>query len=238
MNTSFTSIAGLAIALTVSGVAQAETAFTVGAATNYTFHGVKQTYDRDGGDSSQVFAAVDWSRPNVYAGAWVSNTGRSDDDGIEYDLYGGWRPAVGPVTLDIGATFYGFTDSRLGTVSSDSNTLEFKFAGSVPVGAVRVAAVAAYAPEAGDSGESGLYTELSASAPVRGAVISAAVGRTTSDALGGPDHYMTWNVGVTAPIGERLSLDARLIDTDGDARRIFGGRAAQTQLVATLKATF
>lgn len=232
------SLCGLFVAMGASGAALAETAFSVGAGTSYTFHGIKQTYDRDGGDSPHVFAAVDWTGSGVYAGAWATNTGRSDDNGIEYDIYGGWRPVVGAVTLDVGATFYGFTDSRLGTVSSDSNTLEFKLAASMPVGSARVAAVAAYAPEAGDSGESGLYTELSASVPFRDVLVSGAVGRTTSDALGGPDHYMTWNFGVTAPIGERLSLDARLIDTDGDARRIFGSRAAQTQLVATLKASF
>ena len=93
-------IAGSAFAEDAKPAAAPAPAFTfnVGGATSYTFRGVKQTYDVNNGTAAEVFGGVDWSGgPNLYAGLWLSNTGRTDDNGVEIDYYGGWKPVVGAI---------------------------------------------------------------------------------------------------------------------------------------------
>lgn len=235
-------IAGAAFAEDAKPAASAFT-FNVGGATSYTFRGIKNTYDVNQGSAGEVFGGVDWTGgPSLYAGVWVSNTGRTDDNGIEIDYYGGWKPVVGPISLDLGVIYYTYNDSRLGTVLNASNTLEWKAAASFAAGPATIGAVVFYADDFASTKKSSTYYEINGSIPVGKVTASAAFGQFNSKGLvtfaGAPDSYTTWNAGVTFPITDHVSLDGRYIGTDTDARAVFGKLAVDNQLVGTIKATF
>ncbi len=218
--------------------ANAEVAFNVGLATDYVFRGIDQTTDYSEG---QAFGGVDATfAEQFYVGAWVSNTGSHDTQFVEYDLYGGWKPTLGPVALDLGFIYYGYTDSDFTVADeSDLNTYELKAAGSIPVGAVTLGAQLYWTPDfAGDADSldnDGWYYEANAAYTFANkATLSGAIGAVDVDDYV-VDNYTTWNVGVTYPILDNLSIDGRYIGTDDDADT-FGSNG--DTLVATLKATF
>jgi uncharacterized protein (TIGR02001 family) len=233
--------AAVAVAtLAMAGAASAEVTFNAGIATDYVFRGVKQTVDGGGGDSTQVFAGVDWSGgPNLYAGAWISNTGFNNSNGIETDYYAGWKPKAGPVTFDLGAIYYTYNTSNDGFINNDLDTLEFKAAASMAAGPATVGAAVYYSNDWVSTDESSWYYEVNGSIPVKdGVLLSGAIGQFQSDALGNPDSYTTWNVGVTLPVTEKISIDARYIGADNDATTIYGSFAADNSFVGTIKANF
>lgn len=83
---------------------------------------------------------------------------------------------------------------------------------------------------------SGFYYEVNGAYTFsNNAALSAAIGAVdVQDYL--IDGYTTWNIGVTYPITEHVSLDGRYIGTDDDATAGFGGNG--DTLVGTLKLTF
>lgn len=226
-------------AMFAGGAAHAETdvSFNVGVATDYIFRGVDQTGAFDEG---QAFGGVDATSGSFYAGAWVSNAGGGATHFIEYDLYGGWKPVVGPVTLDLGFIYYGFTDSDLGADESDLSTYEIKAAGSFAAGGATWGAAVYWTPNfSGDfdglDDNSGFYYEVNGAYTFsNNATLSGAIGAVDVDDYA-VDGYTTWNVGVSYPILENLTIDARYIDTDDDA--FFYGFAGD-RLVGTLKVAF
>jgi uncharacterized protein (TIGR02001 family) len=234
--------AAVAVAtLGMASAASAEVTFNAGVATDYVFRGIKQTVgDCCAETSPEVFGGVDWSGgPNLYAGAWISNTGSSSSNGIETDFYAGWKPKAGPVTFDLGAIYYTYNNSNDGFVTDDLDTLEWKAAASMAAGPATVGAAVYYSSDWISTDEASWYYELNGSIPVKTDVLlSGAVGHFQSDALGGPDSYTTWNVGVTLPVTEKISIDARYIGTDNDATTLFGDFAADNMFVGTIKATF
>jgi uncharacterized protein (TIGR02001 family) len=223
--------------------------FNVGVATDYQFRGVKQTVDGASpfvtGSSPEVFGGVDWSGgPNLYAGVWLSNTGFQNSNGIETDVYAGWKPKAGPVTFDLGVIYYTYSNSSDGFVTNDLNTLEWKAAGSVAAGPATLGLAAYYSSDYISSGESSWYYELNGSVPVKkDVVLSGAVGQMKSKVFKGfsggtDDKYTVWNIGVTVPITEKVSVDARYVGTDKAATNIWGQFASDDQFVGTIKATF
>ena len=224
-----------AATMSFATAASAEVTFNVGVATDYIFRGIDQT---GFGTEGQVFGGVDFTGgPNLYAGAWVSNTGPDSENGVEYDLYAGWRPSAGPVSLDLGAIYYGYNDGETGAVSDDFNTLEWKAAASLAVGPATVGAAAFYSNDWLGSDEDALYYEANVSFPLKEKVIlTAAIGKTDSDyGAGTVDSYVTWNAGLTIPVTDNFTIDARYVGNDDDAAA-FG--PAREGFVGTLKATF
>lgn len=235
-------VLGLAVAagaLMAGGNARAETdvAFNVGVATDYIFRGVDQTGYYDEG---QAFGGVDATSGSFYAGAWLSNTGPNPAQFLEYDLYAGWKPVVGPVTLDLGFIYYGYTDSDVVGNESDLSTYELKLAASIAAGGATWGAGVYWTPNfSGDfdgiDDNSGFYYELSSAYTFsNSATLSGAVGFVEVDDYA-VDGYSTWNIGVSYPVTEHLSIDGRYIDTDDDA--FFYGYAGD-RLIGTLKVTF
>lgn len=233
---------GLAVAagaLMVGGTARAETdvAFNVGVATDYIFRGVDQTGFYDEG---QAFGGVDATSGSFYAGAWISNTGSNPAQFIEYDLYAGWKPVVGPVTFDLGVIYYGYTDSDAGGSESDLSTFEVKAAGSFAAGGATWGGAVYWTPNfSGDfdglDDNAGFYYEVNGAYTFsNNATLSGAIGAADVEDYA-IDSYTTWNIGVTYPILENLSIDGRYIDTDDDA---FAFGAAGDRLIGTLKVTF
>jgi len=225
-------------AIMAGGTAQAETdvTFNVGVATDYIFRGIDQSGYYDEG---QAFGGVDATSGSFYAGAWVSNTGPNPAQFIEYDFYAGWKPVLGPVTFDLGLIYYGYTDSDFGS-ESDLSTYELKGAASVAAGGVTWGAAVYWTPNfSGDfdglDDNDGFYYEVNAAYTfANNATLSGAVGAADVDGYV-TDSYTTWNVGVSYPILENLSIDGRYINTDDDAYA-FG--YAGDRLIGTLKVTF
>ncbi len=236
---------GLAAAALIAGIgvapkAHAETtvAYNLGVATDYIFRGIDQTFPLTDGE---VFGGVDVSINNFYVGTWVSNTGPDTARWTEYDIYGGWKPTIGPATLDLGLIYYGYTDNdSAGFDTSDLATYELKVAGSVPVGGATLGAAVYWTPNyggdaTGTDDDDGLYYEINGAYTLSNtATISGAIGMVdVSDYA--VDSYTTWNLGVTYPITDHVSVDARYVGADDDAAA-FGG--AGDTAVGTLKVSF
>ena len=198
-------------------------AYNIGAATNYAFRGLDQT----GGGVPEVFGGVDTTlaKGAFYLGNWDSTTGPSGDNGFEYDLYGGWKPALGPVTFDVGFYYYGYIKSHSGFVTPAANTLEWKAGASTAVGSNTFGVVTYYSDD-----NNGLqiltnspkkmtswYTEADYSYTFKNKLaFSAAYGYTTGHSSGIADaHYSTWNAGFTYPVTDHVSFDARYIGSGG-----------------------
>lgn len=232
---------GMAVAASalMAGAAHAETTFNAGLATDYVFRGIDQT---TGYSEGQAFAGVDTASGPFYAGAWVSNTGPHVVQFFEYDLYAGWKPTLGPIALDLGVIYYGYTDTddTIGD-EGDLSTYELKVAGSVVAGGVTYGAGLYWTPNfSGDADglddNGGFYYEVNAAYTFENsATLSGGVGAVEVDDYA-IDSYTTWNVGVSYPITEAVSLDARYIGSDDDATLGFGGNG--DTLVGTLKLTF
>jgi uncharacterized protein (TIGR02001 family) len=218
----------------LAGAAHAgDLSFNAGVASDYIFRGIDQTADHEG----EIFGGVDYAAGEYYAGVWASSTGPDDDQAVEYDLYGGWKPKLGGATLDLGAIFYGYTNSDLLSVNSSFNTLELKAGVSYPVGPATVGATAYYAPKNGGFGdEHTWYFEGNAAYTFGdgGPTVSGAVGQFQIDNFAPVDSYTTWNAGVTFPI-RKFSVDLRYYGTNDDADSLFGSNIAGDAFVVSGK---
>ena len=237
-----TALCGAAASLAMGSAALADTtvAWNVGAATDYVFRGLDQTGIAFEGEG---FGGVDVSSGPAYGGVWVSNTGSSGGKGMEYDIYGGYKPVVGKATFDFGAIFYGYTDDKnFGFSSSKADMFELKAAVTGAVGPGTIGAAVYYSPNFagkfnGSNSDASVYGELNASYTFSNkASLSGAVGEQWVDNnIYGVDGYATWNVGITYPITDHVTIDARYIGTNDDANAVgFKYNGA----VATLKASF
>ena len=198
--------------------------FNVGAASDYVFRGVSQT-DED----PQVYGGVDVGYGMFYAGAWASNVDFNDSTDAEIDGYFGVKPTAGPVSLDLGAVYYGYVNAPSG---ADYGYWEFKAVGSVPAGPATIGAALYYSPDFFGSVDEALYYEVNGSVPLAEKVsLSAALGH---QSLKGPGDYTTWNIGVGYAFNEHFGLDLRYHDTDEHSF----GKLYDSRVVVGLKATF
>jgi uncharacterized protein (TIGR02001 family) len=220
--------------IALAGAAQADDrplglTFNVGAATDYEFRGLTQT-----AHNPQIFGGGDLTIAKIfYGGVWVSNVdfGGSSSD-IEYDLYAGVKPTLGPVAFDFGAIRYGYTHGE----SNHFDYWEFKAAGSVPVGPATVGAAFYYSPNTFGTGNvNSYYYEINASAPIPNTKfsVSGAVGKQDFQ---GPFDYKTWNLGLGYALNDTVGFDFRYWDTDTSKSEY--GNIGAARFVAGLKATF
>jgi uncharacterized protein (TIGR02001 family) len=214
--------------------------WNVGGSTDYEFRGISQS-----NHNPQIFAGADVTIAKIfYAGTWLSNVDfadpvisgvRSSSD-VEYDLYAGVKPTLGPVAFDFGAIRYGYTHGK----SNHFDYWEFKAAGSMPVGPATVGAAFFFSPNTfGPGNVNSYYYELNASAPIPNTklTVSGAIGKQDFQ---GPNDYNTWNLGIGYAVNDTLGLDLRYWDTD-TSESSYGGFYANTgaaRVVLGLKATF
>ena len=166
MKTLTTALLAAAATAAMSGAAFAQDespldlSFNVGAATDYVWRGVSQT-----DESPQIYGGVDATVGMVYAGTWLSNVdfGTGNDTDFELDLYAGIRPQLGPVALDLGIQYYGYINAPTG---SDQDFVEFKLAGSVPVGPATVGAAVFWSDNFYGGTGNATYVELNGSSPI------------------------------------------------------------------------
>ncbi|TJY62046.1 hypothetical protein E4T66_07345 [Sinimarinibacterium sp. CAU 1509] len=187
-----------------AALAETSLSYTVGAATDYVFRGVSQT----NGDPF-VFASVNLSSGAFYAGAGAENVDFGNDIDLEYDIYGGWRPALGAWQLDIGVVRYGYRNQPDGV---DIDTIEYKLAAGRSFNAVSLGAAVLYTTDYFGSDDSGTYAELNAKYAINPKwSLGGAYGQQSISA--GTD-FATWNFGISYAAVEHVMLDLRYYDTD------------------------
>jgi uncharacterized protein (TIGR02001 family) len=103
-----------------AGTASAGVTANIQLTTDYVFRGVSLS-----NNNAAVQGGFDWSSDQFYAGVWASSL----DEGSELDVYGGWTPATGPVTWDLGVIFYNYPGAK-DTPDADYNYYELKGAGT------------------------------------------------------------------------------------------------------------
>ena len=232
MKTLTTALLAAAATAAMSGAAFAQDespldlSSNVGAATDYVWRGVSQT-----DESPQIYGGVDATVGMVYAGTWLSNVdfGTGNDTDFELDLYAGIRPQLGPVALDLGIQYYGYINAPTG---SDQDFVEFKLAGSVPVGPATVGAAVFWSDNFYGGTGNATYVELNGSSPIGEKFsVSGAVGHQDVDYDG---DYTTWNLGVGYALTDFLGVDLRYHDTN---EHDFGD-LYESRVVLGLKAAF
>lgn len=209
--------AALAAGATIAtaGVANAEVSANVALTTDYVFRGVSLS-----GNDPAIQGGFDWNSGDemFYAGVW----GSSLSSGSEIDVYGGWTPSFGPLSLDFGgiAYFYPGADDD----AAEFDYIELKAAGDFSLTEqLTLGGAVYYAPENyGDTGNA-LYLEVNGTFAVSEQLeFTGAFGNQSIDdpdgpfGLAGEDDYNTWNIGGSYAM-HGFSLDLRYHDTDIDA---------------------
>lgn len=99
-------------------------------ATDYRFRGMSQTFRQPA-----VQGGFDYAHSSgFYIGNWNSNvSGNSylNGAGLEMDVYGGYKFAIGPdVTADVGLLYYYYPGASIGATGEKYNNTEFYFGAS------------------------------------------------------------------------------------------------------------
>jgi uncharacterized protein (TIGR02001 family) len=214
-------------------------AFNAAVTNDYLFRGLSQT----SGDAAAQ-GGVDVTSGMLYAGAWLSSVDfgptagdPTDKTSLEYDLYGGFRPTVGPLSLDIGVIRYGYADSPK---AAHYAYWEGKILASHTEGPLTIGGAFYYSPEFyGKTGDAEYYELNAAYMMASKASISGAVGYQDLDERKvGLDGYATWNIGLGYPLTDHAAIDLRYWGTDSKATRFYTRTFAGDRLAATLKVTF
>jgi len=73
--------------------------------TDYRFRGISQSFDKPA-----IQGGIDYSHASgLYLGTWgssISGLQFANSSGMEWDVYGGYKFDLGPVTMDVGALYY------------------------------------------------------------------------------------------------------------------------------------
>lgn len=190
-------------------------------ATDYVWRGVSQSDQKPA-----VFATVSLGYKGFYAGAGTENV-RFSGISQEYDLWGGYVAALGPVKLDVGFVRYGYVDAP-----AKIDTLEGKAALSGNVGKLGLKVAGYYTGNYFGSHHHAFYSELGASFPLTGKLTaSGALAHQKVDAL---FDYTTWNAGLSYAVMKGATLAVRYHDTDAT----FIGRKAKARVVGSFSLAF
>jgi hypothetical protein len=141
------------------------------------------------------------------------------------------------VSFDLGAIYYAYNNNTAIPNNSHNSDYELKAGASIPLAGFTFGAVDFYgpsnnafpkpAPSTKDANTNYLQGNVAYTFKNK-ATVSAAFGNFQAEGLG---HYNTWNAGITYPITDKFSVDARYIGTD-QGSGLFNGA------VGTLKVAF
>jgi len=200
-----------------------------GFTTDYVFRGFSQS-DND----PSYFVGADLTYGIAYVGIWGAKVDQfftaSD---VEYDIYGGITPKLGPVTFDFGVIYYGYSNQ---TVAVDVDYWEFKAGASTEFNKFSLGATYYYSPDyTFETGE--VHTiegSLGYSLPkvwVFEPSIEGTIGYNDVDLAG---DYTYWNAGLSLAV-EKLTIDFRYWDTDieNDGAGFNGRNLADERFVFT-----
>lgn len=205
--------------------------------TDYIFRGLSQSSEHPA-----VSAGLDVSYGILYAGFWGSSIdfdGFDPDGGVEFDVYAGIKPVVGPITFDFAVLGYFYP----GSVSS-ADYLELKAGASItPFTNASLGGAVYYSPEFSlDTGEAWAvegtagytFNAIGRFTPsISGTVGWQEIELSTFDA-GGRDDYVYWNIGAAVAF-DKFTLDVRYWDTDVEAGGIQTETLADERVVGTIK---
>lgn len=216
----------------------------VGFVSEYRYRGISQTEKKPA-----LQGGLDYSHESgLYVGTWASNvdwietianqSGKSTQNSLEWDFYGGYKMPVGPVTLDVGVLQYYYPGSSINNSSQPSfNTLEgylglswefltfkYSYAFSNLFGTI-------------DS-KGSQYYDLSASYDVwEGFIVGAHIGR-QSVANNSKLSYNDWKIGVSKEVfGVTVGLAYVGTDVSNDLYKFDGKHndAADTWVLSVNK---
>ncbi|MCX7274354.1 MAG: TorF family putative porin [Burkholderiales bacterium] len=218
--------ATLAVAVPSVGMAQEKKAasphtFTgnLNLVSEYRYRGIAQTNAKPA-----VQGGFDYSHASgVYLGTWASNVSWLSDAGagavsnsLEWDMYGGYKGAVGDLGYDVGLLYYYYPGSYPAGFTSP-NTLEVYGAATWKMFTLKYSHALTNLFGFTDSKGAG-YIDLSASYEVGGGYtlvghyghqsVPSTAGRAKSDC-----SYSDWKVGVTTEVAG-MTVGLSYIDTD------------------------
>jgi uncharacterized protein (TIGR02001 family) len=182
-----------AASVATAGVASAEgtVSGTLTLTSDYVFRGISQT-----SGSPAIQGSFDYSSGSFYAGVWGSNVNfPGSDETLEMDVYAGFKPTLGPVSLDLGVIGYFYPGAE--DAGAEFDYTEFKAAGTInPVEPLTLGLSVFYSPEFfGETGEAIYYEGSAAFALTETIGLKATYGVQDVDDYG--DTYSNWSIGAT-----------------------------------------
>lgn len=138
---------------------------------------------------------------------WGSNVAENDGADIEVDYIIGFAPTIGPVDLDINATYYAYPGA--------TNLSYWEFIGNVghSIGDASIGFTFAYTPEQGSTvPERGLYYAIQGELPIKDTPVTL-TGSFGIEDNAFYDKKRDWSVGVNADVGSGFTLGAAYVDT-------------------------
>jgi len=206
-------LAGLAVALGVSGAAQArsidapDSSVQIGVASEYVGKGL----GKSAGDPS-VNGAVEVSSSDFYASVFASTAKLSQGSDAEIVSAIGWRPDAAGFQFDLSVVNRDLPGTRAGV---DANFWEYQADASRKLGPVNTRLRINYTPDGFAATREAWWVELQGTVSVGPKTkASAAIADRTAD---GGAEYAAWNVGVKHKLTEKLAADVRWYDTDSHA---------------------
>lgn len=203
--------------------------FNVGASNDYVFRGISQT---DNGP--QLFGGADLTYKSFYAGTWLSNVDfkpfGDTKTSLEFDLYGGYKKELYGYAFDVGAIYYGYGGQPRGAAV---DYFEGYVKGTRAIGPVTLGGSLFVSPEFSGKIGTTVYVEGNASYTVnKQLTLSGAVGHQSIQDIAG--DYLTWNLGGTYALTDKIGIDVRYWDTDQHGF----GEPYGSKGVVSLKANF
>jgi uncharacterized protein (TIGR02001 family) len=202
-------IFGLAASLLMAAPAMAQVSGFVGVTNDYVARGVSNT----AGDTPAIQGVINYQTGDFYIGGFGSTVDfdpvyAGDETSSELDVFFGYAPTVGAVTLDFGVLVYNYTNDPI-----PYEFEEFKVGASGEVRGTNVAAAVYYTDNFFGTEGKGVYYELVLSRPLTDK-LSLSGGAGYQALLHADGQYGTVNAGLNYALTPRLSADLRYHWTD------------------------
>ena len=143
----------------------------------------------------------------LYASVWGSNVADNGGDNIEIDYIIGFAPSIGPVDLDVNATYYAYPGA--------DNLNYWEFIGNVShsIGDATVGFTFAYTPKQDSTvPKRGLYYAIQGELPIKDTPLTL-TGSFGIEDNAFYDKKRDWSLGLNADVGSGFTLGAAYVDT-------------------------
>jgi len=224
LSVALAAVAALAAALPATSVA--DTAFNVGAVTDYRYRGISQTRLKPA-----LQGGVDYSEGGLYLGAWASTIKWIKDTGtiggfdsgstnLELDLYGGYKGELTKeLGYDVGVLAYVYPGNKLGDAApflKNANTTELY--GALTFGPATLKYSHAVTNLFGNpDSKNSYYLDLSATFDLAGFSFTPHIGR---QKIKGPydsfASYTDYSLTLAKEVSKGLTLSLAIVGTDAD----------------------
>jgi uncharacterized protein (TIGR02001 family) len=199
-------IFGLAASLLMAAPAMAQVSGFVGVTNDYVARGVSNSYE----DEPALQGVINYQAGDFYIGGFASTVDFNDGTSSELDVFLGYAPTVGAVTLAFGVLVYNYTNDPI-----PYEFEEFKVGASGDVQGTSVAAAVYYTDNFFGVAGKGVYYELNLSRPLTDK-LTLSGGAGYQALMQNDGQYGTVNAGLNYALTPRLSADLRYHWTDRD----------------------